>query len=139
MGKVFHEDAVRSAPWLVIGKTVSFIIYFIISILIVKGLGKEDYGLFVMSKSAGSYLLIACALGLNRCILRYVPEMAVKKNYAQIKKFIYKSLKYQLYSLMIVAAAILLFRDQLPSLDSKTGIVICLLFWMAVLLWKMHQ
>lgn len=134
---LFSPDALGSVPWLVLGKAVSFVIYFIISILVVKCLDTEQYGVFVMSKSLGSYLVIFCALGLNTCLVRYIPELVVRGEYKSIKNLISRSLQLQMIVLLVCGAIFFFCQDLLKEYFSSTMfIVVIMALWMGAVLCK---
>ena len=79
-GGFFSREAMGSIPWMVVGKLVLFFVYFGISMLIVNGLGKEKYGIYSLMVNISSYLLMVCGLGLGVALMRYVPELAARRN-----------------------------------------------------------
>ena len=98
----------RSVPWMISAKLVTFIIYFVVSIIVVKALTPEDYGILALSKNFGQYMIIFCALGLNTCILRYLPEIEMKGDYLSIKSFLMRSFFCQIFSWIMCVSVIYL-------------------------------
>ncbi|WDE98554.1 oligosaccharide flippase family protein [Lentisphaera profundi] len=101
MSVAFTPKALRSVPYLLSAKLVTFVVYFFVSVMVVKALSPEDYGILALSKNFGQYMVIVCALGLNTCILRYVPEIEVKRDYLGIKSFLIRSLGCQFLSWLL--------------------------------------
>ncbi|MEI8139618.1 MAG: oligosaccharide flippase family protein [bacterium] len=87
----FAPGAVAGIPWMVATKAVLFFVYFGISIVAVRKLGKEQYGVLSLCRNVSEYLVVLCALGLNSAILRFVPELALTRNMAGIKRLLWKS------------------------------------------------
>jgi O-antigen/teichoic acid export membrane protein len=102
----FSRDALSSVPWLLVGKLLTFFLYFVISIFIVRGLGPTNYGIYSLITSVADYLMVVCAMGLNTALLRFVPELIREQNRTGLKLFLRHSLFAQLVSLTIVAAGI---------------------------------
>ena len=107
---MFNGKALQSVPWMISAKLVTFVIYFVISIMVVKALSPEDYGILALSKNFGQYMIIVCALGLNTCILRYLPEIELKGDYQGIKTFLIRSLFCQIFSWLMCVSVIYLIK-----------------------------
>lgn len=106
-GKVFFSrQSVGAVPWIVASKVVLFFAYFGISILIVRALGKENYGIFALCKNIVDVAVILCGLGMNTVLLRFIPELVVKQNRAGLVRLLWKSAAVQL-GLALAAVAIL--------------------------------
>lgn len=83
-----------------------FFVYAGISILIVRMLGPEEYGVFALCKNFVEVLVIFCSLGLNTSILRFVPELVVHRNKAGLRRLLGKTLACQVGA-VVVALAVL--------------------------------
>lgn len=105
----FSADALRSVPWLLIGKIFSFAIYFLASVVIVRSLSPAHYGAFSLIKSMAEYLIVFCGLGLNFALLRYLPELNAGKHFFALKKLIHRSVVIQGISLAVFCLLILVF------------------------------
>lgn len=95
-----------AVPWILASKAVLFFAYFGISVLIVRGLGQEEYGVFSILKAIADILVIICGLGMNASILRFVPELVVHTNRAGLFRLLWKTAVLQLV-LSLVATAVL--------------------------------
>jgi len=91
----FSEKAVAGVPWMILSKTVLVFVYFALSVVIVRGLGKEQYGVFALVKTITDYLLVLCALGLNASLVRYIPELAARRHLAGIRSLLWKTAALQ--------------------------------------------
>lgn len=98
--------AVAGIPWMVATKAVLFFVYFGISIVAVRKLGKEQYGVFSLCRNVSEYLVILCALGLNAAILRFVPELGINRNLAGIKRLLWKSALLQIVAVGVATAGL---------------------------------
>ena len=115
-GGFFSRESMSSIPWMVIGKFVLFFIYFGISILVVDGLGKEKYGVYSLMMNISQYMLMLCGLGLGVALMRYVPELAARKNRFGLIHLLWKSATLQLIAILAGSMLLLSFSDQLQTL-----------------------
>lgn len=91
-GEVFlSHRVVGGVPWAIVSKGVLFFVYFGVSILTVRVLGAEKFGIFSICKNIGEYLLVVCSLGLNTALIRFVPELLVAQNRAGLTRFLWKA------------------------------------------------
>jgi O-antigen/teichoic acid export membrane protein len=102
----FSRQSMQAVPWILGSKVLLFFAYFGISVLIVRGLGKEQYGVFALCKNFADILMILCGLGMNAVILRFVPELIVNRNRAGLLRVLWKTAAIQL-ALSILAVAVL--------------------------------
>lgn len=102
----FNPGAVAGIPWMVATKAVLFFVYFGISIIAVRKLGKEQYGVFSLCRNVSEYLVVLCALGLNAAILRFVPEMGIARNLAGIRRLLWKSALLQMSAVGVATAGL---------------------------------
>jgi O-antigen/teichoic acid export membrane protein len=63
-----------------------------------------------------SYLLVICGLGLGPALMRYVPELAIRKNLRGLQHLLWKSAVLQLMVTAVVAGVVLHFSDPLQRL-----------------------
>lgn len=102
----FSRESVGAVPWIIASKVILFFAYFGISILIVRALGKEQYGVFALCKNIVDVAVILGGLGMNSAILRFVPELAVKHNRAGLLRLLWKSAAIQ-FGASVLAIAVL--------------------------------
>jgi O-antigen/teichoic acid export membrane protein len=103
---LFSPESMGAVPWILASKCILFFAYFLISVLIVRALGKVEYGIFAILKNIADLLMIVCGLGMNAVLLRFVPELVVNKNRAGLIRLLWKTLTVQL---LFVVLAIALF------------------------------
>jgi O-antigen/teichoic acid export membrane protein len=115
-GGFFSHKAVRGVPWMVLGKLVLFFVYFGVSVITVNGLGREKFGVFSLMTNISSYLLVICGLGLGAALMRYVPELAARKNRKALIHLLWKSATLQVMAVCGSVVLILSFSDALQRL-----------------------
>ncbi|MDP1835605.1 MAG: oligosaccharide flippase family protein [Chlamydiales bacterium] len=115
-GAFFSRDAMSSVPWLLVGKLLTFFLYFVISIFIVRGLGPTNYGIYSLLSSIADYFMVICAMGLNTALLRFVPELIRDKNRPGLKRFLRNSLFLQLAALTGLGLTAYIFSSSLGEL-----------------------
>lgn len=134
----FSRDAISSVPWLLIGKVLTFFLYFGISILIVRGLGPHDYGIYALLTSIAEYLAVVCAVGLNTSLLRFVPELVQGNNRAGLKRLLWRSLMVQVAALVSAAVGMWFLSTPLSGLFhiAFVSYIAVLMFFTAMLVTK---
>ena len=112
----FSREAVSGIPWMVISKLTLFFLYFGVSILTVNGLGKEKFGVYSLFVNISSYMLILCGLGLGAALMRYVPELAARKNRMGLIHLLWKSATLQLAAVLGLSMLLLVSCEALQKL-----------------------
>lgn len=93
---------------MVLGKTITFFVYFGISVLLVRGLTPHQYGEYSLCKAIAEYLIRLAGLGLNFTLLRYVPELMLAQNLAGIKRLLTKTAYVQIGLLVVLSVLLLM-------------------------------
>ncbi|MCC5840246.1 MAG: polysaccharide biosynthesis C-terminal domain-containing protein [Opitutales bacterium] len=124
------RESVGAVPWILGSKFVLFFAYFLISVLIVRGLGKVEYGIFAILKNLADLLMIACGLGMNAVLLRFIPELVVHKNRAGLIRLLWKTLAVQM---VFVVCATALLTPLTPLFDRMFGVSFGPLIWLMCL------
>lgn len=101
------EDIGRGIKYNALGKSIFILTGLLISILIVRGIGKEEYGLFIFVMTIFMLLSPLYNLGLTVPLTRYVSEYRTKGELGKIRTLILKSLKLKLLSWIIVSPVVL--------------------------------
>jgi O-antigen/teichoic acid export membrane protein len=112
----FSREAISGVPWTLTGKLVLFFIYFGISIITVNALGKEKFGIYSLVLNISTYMLVICGLGMSAALMRYMPELAAKKNRRGLLHLLWKSVALQICAVIGVSAVLLFFTDELQRL-----------------------
>ncbi len=105
-GVFFSKKAVASAPWLIAGKVLTFVAYLLVSVLIVRGLGPERYGVYALLLNIAEYLVVLCALGLNNGLLRFVPELVTHNNKTGLSRLLVNAASIQLLTVVTIGVAL---------------------------------
>ncbi|MCF7848289.1 MAG: oligosaccharide flippase family protein [Kiritimatiellales bacterium] len=103
-GTFFSREAVSGMPLMIISKLVLFFVYFAVSVVTVDALGKENYGVFSLFKNIAGYIMVFCGMGLTAALMRFIPELVVKKNRAGLVQLLWKSALLQLVAVCGVTA-----------------------------------
>ncbi|KZY64007.1 hypothetical protein A3742_12910 [Oleiphilus sp. HI0071] len=99
---LFSESAQKAIPWTLLSKSLLFIVYFLISILSVRLLGTEQYGLFVICRSIADVLILVCTLGMTASFVRFIPELVLHKDLSGIKRLIGTGFILQSLALVVI-------------------------------------
>ena len=110
----FSEKAVSGVPWMIFSKAVLVFVYFALSVVVVRSLGREKYGVFTLVKTLADYLLVFCGLGLNASLVRFIPELAARRHLAGIRSLLWKTAVLQAVMVGLTAALLVAWR---PFLD----------------------
>lgn len=102
------QEAVAGIPWMIASKTLLIFVYFAISILTVRWLGKERFGVFSFCKSAAELLVMVCALGLNTGLVRFIPELVIHRNRAGLRRLLGRSALLQAGAASVALAGLVL-------------------------------
>lgn len=102
-GVFFSRQLVSGVPWAIVSKFFLFAAYFGISVILVRSLGPEKYGIFSLCKNIEEYCAVVCSLGLNTALLRFVPELVVRRNRVGVVGLLQQVAALQV--IMVVAAA----------------------------------
>ncbi len=106
-------EAMAGAPWLVLSKLFLFFVYFGISVLMVRSLGKEAYGLYSICRNLVEYGLVFAALGLNAALIRFIPELIVHQNKAGMIRLVSKAAILQAIACCLIALAFIVLKPHL--------------------------
>ena len=66
--------------WSVGAKILRLAIGLTTSIIVVRGLGQYDYGVLSIVRTILTFLAFICGLGLGQALLRFMPELRVKRD-----------------------------------------------------------
>lgn len=103
---VMAAGAVAGVPWMIAVKLVLIFVYFGISIVAVRALGKERYGLLSLCRNIVEYSVVVCSLGLNAALLRFIPELVLRRNRAGLRRLLWKTIALQLLGAALCTGAL---------------------------------
>ncbi len=110
----FSGKAVSGVPWMIFSKAILVFVYFALSVVVVRSLGREKYGVFTLVKTLADYLMVFCGLGLNSSLVRFIPELAARRHLAGIRNLLWKTAVLQVVMVGLTAALLVAWR---PFLD----------------------
>jgi O-antigen/teichoic acid export membrane protein len=103
----FSHAVIKGVPWVIVGKLAFFMVTFLTSIVLVRGL-EEQWGIFSQSRLMIEFLVIICCLGLNTAVARFVPELWNQNSRGGVIKLLLKAVMLQLL-MVLIAAPVLYF------------------------------
>ena len=78
----------KNSGFLFFGKIFGYIFAFLFNIFIVRSLGSESYGMFVLVYTFVSFFAIILKFGLNQGLVAYIPKLKTEKKIKEIKDII---------------------------------------------------
>lgn len=127
----FSRKAIQGVPWLVVSKFILFFIYFGISVVVVRALGKEKYGLLALCRNLCDYLCVFCGLGMTAALSRFIPELVVHKNRKGLFRLLWKTAALQVLAVAAIGTAVIFAK---PFLDHLFGTDFKGYLWLSVVL-----
>jgi O-antigen/teichoic acid export membrane protein len=129
----FSRGSVAGVPWVVLGHVVGTACLLGVSVVTVRVLGPEKYGVFAVCRSLFEYLAILCGLGLNVSLLRFAPELVVRGNRPGLVRLLAKTAILQAGAGAVCLGALALsrpwlerhFQVDLSWLLVLTGVLVC--------------
>lgn len=98
----FSRDAMLGIPWVVGSKVLQFGLYMVVTVLVVRWLGKERYGLLSLTRNMAESLVIIASLGFSAVLIRFIPELVVHRNRAGMLRILWRVLAVQLIACAVV-------------------------------------
>ena len=89
-------ETAREGYGLFLGNTISTIILAVGSIAIARLLGSENYGLYSLSLTIPSILVLFTSLGVDQSLIKYVSEYSSKELYSDVRGMFQASLLFKL-------------------------------------------
>jgi O-antigen/teichoic acid export membrane protein len=102
----FSRQLVGGVPWAIFSKLFLFASYLGVSIILVRGLGAEQYGVFSLCKNLEEYCAVVCSLGLNTALLRFLPELVASRNRAGAVRLLQQAAALQVLMAAATAGAL---------------------------------
>lgn len=102
--------------WSIASRLVTQVFGVATSVIIVRSLGKVDYGVFALLRSILSFALALGRGGLSDAMLRYMPELKLKEERTGMRQLLWTVVKFQAGLAAVVLVAGWVFRDDLAGL-----------------------
>ena len=138
-GAFFSREVVGGVPWVLASKVIGLIINFGTSVLVVRLLGKHEFGIVGMCLTIGEYILVLCGLGLNSALVRFVPELTVNRNRAGIVRLFGRTALLQAGMLALAVVFLLLSKPVFDAHYFKTDSGLLLLITMVLMAARMGR
>ena len=106
----------RAMPWTIVSQFVYQGFGIATSIIVVRSLGQFNYGVFSLLRSILGFATTIMRGGLMEAMLRYLPELQVKREVAGIRVLLWTVVKFQTVLAIVVLLAGWLLRDELAGL-----------------------
>ncbi len=111
------------------------------NVLIVRGLGDHDYGVYSLFLNIARFLSVAIGLGLAHSVLRFLPELRVQRNTRGARQLLSRAFSYQIIAWFAALVVVLLVREWIsrvlhtdlgPILLFGTALLILEGFWVVL-------
>jgi O-antigen/teichoic acid export membrane protein len=103
------------------------------SIVVVRGLGSHDYGVLSGVRTILTFLAFVCGLGLGQALLRFMPELRVKRDLEGMKGLLAFVLVVQLLAWAAFFVVFLLWGESLGTFFKTPGLGLILKIGVALL------
>ncbi len=124
----------RSAVWNHAGKILEYVLMYVTSILIARGLGVQENGRFVGLFSMGLLLVVLSSFGLETSLNKFIPQLGEFKNKERTRFILRRVLLLRGITLAVatmVFSAFLIFVSTTLTREAASVLVIVLLFTVA--------
>ena len=92
-----------------------------ITIIIVRGLSVEDYGIYTLLYSLISYVSVIASFGLPATLQRFIPEALQQKNYQQLRQLVIRAMLICIFFTSITIALAFVFNGPIGRLLRVEG------------------
>lgn len=103
---VIPHHVIGGVPLFVIAKAGLFFALLAISPLTFRYLGKEQYGVLSLCKNIAGWAVVACCMGLNTSLTRFLPELQAGGNRAGAIRLLWKTVALQTGAVILFGAAL---------------------------------
>ncbi|MBI5471367.1 MAG: polysaccharide biosynthesis protein [Ignavibacteriae bacterium] len=119
----------RSAVWNHAGRVLEYVLMYVTSILIARGLGVQENGRFVGLFSAAMLLMVLSSFGLETSLNKFIPQLGEMDKTERTRFILRRVLLVRLIAVMFVAVAftaVLMLAT--TSLSRETSVVLLIVF-----------
>ncbi len=103
--------------WGLVSKVLVSVLAMVTNVLVVRGLGEHDYGVYSIFINIARFLAIGISLALSQAMLQFLPEVRVKGNVRGARQLLFRTLVFQLGCWLVVLAIIYLLRGWISELQ----------------------
>lgn len=97
-----------AVPWTLVGKALRFAAGVATSIVVVRHLGREDYGVLAIVRVAAAFIAVPAGVGMGQALLRFLPEVSVRAGRLVGRRLLVIGAAVQLAAWAILALAVAL-------------------------------
>ncbi|MHA1232938.1 MAG: oligosaccharide flippase family protein [Candidatus Helarchaeota archaeon] len=90
MDEISYKGLSSNILWIGLSKFLTYIIPFLVNLIIINSLTKEDYGILSLILQFLSISLIVGEFGLNTTLVNFIPKLKIEGNIKKIKRIISK-------------------------------------------------
>lgn len=98
-------------PWTLVGKAIRFAAGVAASILVVRSLGTEEYGLLAIVRVTAAFLAVPAGVGMGQALLRFLPELSARSERPRGRRLLVMGLVLQIAAWALLSGAAWLARD----------------------------
>lgn len=112
-GSATGREVPSALAWGLISKVLVSVLAIGSNVIIVRGLGDENYGIYSIFLNIARFLSLAIGLGQATAILQFLPEVRVKGDHLGARRLLARALWLQLIAWVVVLGAVYLARGWL--------------------------
>ncbi|HZD36612.1 MAG TPA: oligosaccharide flippase family protein, partial [Nitrososphaeraceae archaeon] len=109
----------HALSWSLLLRAITLISTLVLSVIIVRGLGSHDFGIFSLLRNIIIYAGIFCSFGLDAALLRFVPEQIAEGDWVGFTATVSKVLLFHLPLIMLTFVVFFLLRGLFANLYSN--------------------
>jgi O-antigen/teichoic acid export membrane protein len=106
----------QNSPYVVLERTLVPIINLLITILIIRKLTVDEYGIYKILLAVLSYVALITSLGLPGVFRRFIPEFFQKKELSKLKALVEKGLFFRIILVIGIVVIIIVFAEPIGNL-----------------------
>ncbi|MBD3236392.1 MAG: oligosaccharide flippase family protein [Candidatus Eisenbacteria bacterium] len=133
------REVPSALAWSVVSKLLVSILALVSNVLIVRGLGDHDYGVYSLYLNIARFLAPLIGLGLAQAVLQFLPELRVRADARGTRQLLLRTVGLQLFTWLAVVGLVYLLRGQLSTLlktDLRTILLLGTLLLICEVLWN---
>lgn len=100
------ERLARAVPWTVLTRVVTLVSTLSVSAIVYRTLSGERFGLYTVLRSALQYTILLVSFGLDRSLLRYLPELRAAGAVDAMRALVRRTVRAQVVLAVVVGGAV---------------------------------
>lgn len=106
----------RNSYYVLIERTVAPAVNFLVTVLIVRKLAVDEFGIYNILLAMMGYIALLSSLGVPSVFQRYIPEFYMRNQIGQLKKLVQKGLILRLLLCTLILLVVFLFSEKVGDL-----------------------